>query len=441
MNDECIKCSLNENCERTTSVTCVEKTCSSCNSTKYILNAENVCESNNIYCEEYSGMYCEKCIYGFNFDTMSTCIDGDIDNCFEYDSKGQCIKCVDNLSYDSSTQQCSSCNVDNCNSCSYTDPDICSICSTGYSLTSDYSQCIICNVTNCEYCDASDSNKCVSCIGGYYIDTDYSCSLQDIDNCITYGEGNTCEQCDDEYVLYDGICEECEVIDCKTCSSSICDECLSGFIYNGSGSCIQCQDNCDTCGYDEETESITECTKCKDGFGLVDGSCLQCNSGCKYCDNDNDKCSTCYDNYFMKTDFTCGKCNDNCVAAIIGSGLCVHSSYECTTIVTDGCIRFDKNGGCIECENEYYTLKDNICYSYFSSISANKTVMGCYKYDMSDEQPIFEYYEPENNECVNPFTSESTTSTESTTSENSNNEDSGHYIMVLSFILAITLLI
>lgn len=216
------------------------------------------------------------------------------------------------------------CNVANCQVCSYT--GVCGLCDNNYILqintttSISYCQAVACNITNCLTC--WQDNICTTCAPSYYVAPDGSCLAGSApDKCIRFIGCLSCNQsqcnlCKIGFYLDNGICFRIFTAQIQYCSSYFnwltCQVCSSGYMvtmgytcqiipnFNCTlSNCVYCTSNnvCGSCaaGYQissnqcvPQTCSIpnclscnqTVCQACQQTYALVNGTCLQKSYGC-----------------------------------------------------------------------------------------------------------------------------------------------------------------
>ena len=106
------------------------------------------------------------------------------------------------------------------------------------------------------------------------------------DKCVKYMIGGGCAICHDGFYNNDRACAEC-MDECRTCSDGAsCSLCSSAFFMSNDG---MCKDKSDVVGCAVEVDSDFGCTKCKDGYFLLDRECFACVSvfvDCTTCTED-----------------------------------------------------------------------------------------------------------------------------------------------------------
>ena len=214
---------------------------------------------------------------------------------------------------------------------------------------------------------------------------------------------------------------------CESCKdSSTCYKCYNNFLYNNkcqsycpSGyyantathKCVQCTSPCAAC-----STSISKCTKCKEGFYLLDEKCIPkcpvgyyvesqkcmpCKSPCENCTSET-TCLTCLGDYV----FNNGKCEDKCPDGMVRNGnvcekchpfcsTCSQTAAECTSCI-DGyylhgtkCLAscpdttYEKGGQCVDCKSPCKTCTDDAEHcttcidNFLLHVSENKCVGAC----------------------------------------------------------------
>ena len=82
---------------------------------------------------------------------------------------------------------------------------------------------------------------------------------------------------------------------CKTCQEGPfnCLSCNESFYLSLNNTCLLCLEPCKTCS----NQSI--CLTCIDNYFLFSGKCYQCNLNCNTIEDDNCKCKSCNDGYYL----------------------------------------------------------------------------------------------------------------------------------------------
>jgi hypothetical protein len=102
---------------------------------------------------------------------------------------------------------------------------------------------------------------------------------------------------------------------CAVCTNpTSCSSCQNGFVLDANNFCIKCAGNCKTC----TTSELDVCLSCFNGFYLSTGTCLRCNETCLTCTSSPaaTDCSACKVGFFIDaTDApgSCAPCIENCV--------------------------------------------------------------------------------------------------------------------------------
>lgn len=196
-------------------------------------------------------------------------------------------------------------------------------------------------------------------------------------------------------VLFIRIClsAECKIDHCAECTSlSQCTKCIDGYGLDN-GKCEQCPKTCETCDYYSGYGELT-CTKCAlghyegalrpggEGSGFL--TCLECNLeggqvGCLRCTS-YDNCEACFSNYYYDGK-ECHLCNENCATCENKADYYTkcndefyldESTHTCGRCPTN-CLHCDSNG-CTECKDEYYP----------SGTGCEKCTDNCLKCDNSE---------------------------------------------------------
>jgi len=184
--------------------------------------------------------------------------------------------------------------------------------------------------TNCNYCvEGNNNNKCIACDAGYYLDSNNACQKISTSNCLydTTGE-NKCSKCYDKY-SYDEDTGKCVVQTnnpkhCKQFINGVCVKYFGGFYFDDE---LNAEVEIKNCIENNDEDDQSKCTKCAEGFALIDGKCTS-----QYCDLKECK-------YFAKE--YCEICNHNC-------------TLEGDTCKSKYCEVFDDEGNCLRCVYGYY---------------------------------------------------------------------------------------
>jgi hypothetical protein len=355
MNPDTKKC---EKCEQTECDSCDAKNpknCNTCQAGYFMYNG--VCYPRCPNGTSPKGTTCEPCPEG-----CSNCKDGKCQGCGEgkVSKDGKCVtECGSGYVLESGV--CTKCDDSNCDKCATskkcekclpptylnTENDKCETsCETGYYKDDKTQKCEPCD-QKCNKCNGE--KECVKCDKG-----------------LSLINGVCTSTCPDGTSSVDGVCKPCDDKKCNQCPNSTnnCEECKEGELYNGiclpkcpagtyrvNGVCKDCNPKCNDCGGKED------CTKCKDGFSLVNGKCENvCSDGmtlvngkcvkcqdenCKSCLSDINQCVDCKppfylfrsqcrivcpDGWFVEGD-TCKKCGEGCNQC--------NSNTDCTKCVGD----------------------------------------------------------------------------------------------------------
>ncbi|EAS05890.2 zinc finger lsd1 subclass family protein (macronuclear) [Tetrahymena thermophila SB210] len=248
-----------------------------------------------------------------------------------------------------------------CDSCS--SPTKCTKCKNNFYLSNLFT-CInncfadrSCACLNKAYACDQSGRKPVVCNSGKFVDHNgqsYPCP----NNCLQLPPGVTCTICQGTYLHKDGSCDfKCPATFVKNDKNYSCDcrqnseyskidkncPCKDGYVDQG-GVCQECiLPNCSICA------SLIECSKCSQGYYLLNKSCLsECpptfvaNKIKKSCDcppNSTIFENTCRCNPgFFEVEFDCKLCTNNC-------SVCASQT------------------SCSKCEKKYYLHLDGSCVS------------------------------------------------------------------------------
>ena len=177
----------------------------------------------------------------------------------------------------------------------------CHECETDYLVSKDYKSCI--EFPNCEYLDNNvEENLCGECKAGYAFSSDKKSCIK-FENCYQLKEDITkCEKCVEHF--YPDDKGQCQRTLCSDYSSeNVCTECYEGYFLNDKKEC--------------EKIKIENCLK-------LDKT-------------DSNKCGKCIAGITPNND---GKCN-------------------LPANIIKGCFKYDKDGNCVDCEEEYYDTISN----------------------------------------------------------------------------------
>ena len=145
--------------------------------------------------------------------------------------------------------------------------------------------------------------------------------------------GGKCYYCEDDYAIsYDG--QKC--ISFKNCEQldegdKKCSECKYGFLPNSDGQCER-----STCS--KKNEDV--CTSCHRGYYLKENQCQKITLPyCVEVSNSNENV-----------------CEECLYGISLLNGECVVPEK-----IIKGCVQYDTNGKCIECEEDFYTFNNGNC--------------------------------------------------------------------------------
>lgn len=199
------------------------------------------------------------------------------------------------------------CNVNGCQTCSFT--NFCGVCNTNFilqinSLTMQpYCQQVNCTVANCANC--YQNNVCASCSQGFYLGPTGTClsgtaPVTCSANCAACSSGTNCTMCNFGFYLQNGGCFSNTGTLVTNCQSGFtgytCQLCNNNFVVNPSYQCVanpgfNCMvANCAICA-----NAATTCDLCLPGYFINGADCTQltCNiNGCQTC-LDSTHCNTC----------------------------------------------------------------------------------------------------------------------------------------------------
>ncbi|EKE41834.1 hypothetical protein ENUP19_0009G0012 [Entamoeba nuttalli] len=393
------------------------------------------------HCKTIKNNRCYKCFDGYHIH-HGECEKNDI-LCVEY-HKGHCQKCREG--YTLIGDECKKCNVPGCVDC---DGDVnkCNWC---------YHQFLRINGSCIQTIDACDTyvnplfekSPCLNCREAYWIE-DGKCVKTQIEHCMSVNKAHLCGTCYEPYEVNENgtacVIKEKKQIDgsefnlyvrCELLQLDIpeCMKCDDGFYRSnktGEYKCHECtesdkttcegkdKDSCRKCNSDcsfvngkcELTncaehslpyDSIpSKCKRCKPGYIPVDFEFCKKSDGCLK--KVGDKCSECYDNYFITKDFSCEPCDVSCQT-------CSNSAKQCTSCVNEGyshsyeTCEVCSDTGCSNCdENKDFCTH---CYDGYSVDENGKCVLKCFETDgkvcticrdMYDGK--YKFYLPTNGTC------------------------------------------
>jgi proprotein convertase subtilisin/kexin type 5 len=353
---------------------------------------------------------------------------------------GICVpKCSERFYNEPGTNKCFKCEIPNCTNCikTFNEQLHCDACESGFFLengkcvkecSQGYGQigdsCKKCTNDNCGRC-SSNMIDCVDCRSDwfYYLNNCYSkcpsettqysykgkmscvkcpsgCSTCQIDNidavtgaftfikqsCTCYSpkvnKDGVCvdPECGPDQVLTQIGCQNCTDKNCQTCNSqdlSKCERCKEGFFdfnnecvtkcpsfyYKDNNSCKPCKENCGSC------KNSDKCDTCKTNYYLTDsGECVICNAEnlsvidntyckpcSKYCKSclpgSTEKCKTCPSGEFLYKETCVTMCPDGFYSEYLECKECSSTCKKCNNSHT-----------CSECR-EGLVLINGLCVS------------------------------------------------------------------------------
>ena len=310
--DECITCARTDYLEqsdlscrpltRVSSCEVYEKLsdqCKHCETKKYL--KEQKCHfvdklvKNCLFYD--ASQICEKCKDGFYTQDGTTCSQGDIEGCLEYESKDVCLEC--DVFYRLASGNCQ--HLTGCTFLSPNNPFDCQECEVGKYYLTDSRTCSPRDETlNCREYDPS-SNKCSTCQEYHWLDENKNCIAHTkMENCRQYeADKNKCSLCNSESFLY----EEGDNTICKPVSKKI----QNCFVYSNNQTCDICIEDYipqnDTCVLGnipgcKYFNSFVSCSTCYYGYYLEESSshCIEysLDLDCKEWNPSKDECLSCH---------------------------------------------------------------------------------------------------------------------------------------------------
>ena len=380
------------------------KNCSQCFD-PYYLSENKLCVKSK-YCQVgvIGAGKCKQCYenYFLTKDEFSCTISGNCIKGFGHNAK--CEECEKEFYIDLNDGICYSNQENNDKKFCYSFKDKCTKCIDGYYLGQD-SKCS--NTTNCY---ESNIGICSTCIDGYHLGKlDYKCT--NISNCIKTNYYQRCEECDDNYFLFNDTCvnDDKDGGKYKNCKmvyyySDHCDACKNGFYidesdylcYSNQGDDNQyykCsivktdsegKKSCEGCespyylGEDKKCSSINGCAKSE-----TPDICLECIEG--MCQNHLKK--TCEQNSYIDEDYSTDENNGVCFRCRETNihGTQCEKCEEGYTLSSDGfCINetlCDKKSGndCIQCKQNVKTEEGLTSYCLNDKFGCVDSLDGCLK--------------------------------------------------------------
>ena len=371
---ECIQCSLSAT-KTKCSICLIDGKCTECQN--YYLKQNDVCVACPTGCLTCSSTtICTVCDAGYMFSSGSCylCEAGSsLTKCEVCVVANKCTKCATGYWVDSGNGNCAAC-ISNCLSCSAASG--CSKCPNGYILNDN--ACVKCDLGSSSYClNCPKDGKCTECMIGYYINSDFLCAQCD-SKCTSCSISDTnCQSCADGFILEGNSCQPCKpgsyTTKCTFCpTNGKCLSCEDGNYVNEFGYCTTCALNCKTCS----SSASNQCLSCLDEYILEEGECIKCEKNsvktkCERCAK-GDQCEKCALTYFVNNKIKCESCSTNCkqctTAAstectsclneyILVSKSCVICSIT-STLTT--CATCPTDGKCSSCQESNY-LNDFVC--------------------------------------------------------------------------------
>ena len=397
-------------------------------------------------------------IPNFNFTIIdeyidSECIKGNGSYCKECDTgdrNNYCKSCNEGYYLPKfGATECRKCN-EGCKECYENEEDlstICNVCEDGYKIFDGncIKDCEIGENEKCYDCktEIGKNDQCLNCNEGYYFNAAYNtsiCTKIEIDNCkISKIESDIliCLNCSEGYYLKDNICyESCKIGEnekCASCNQTFefrenCETCNPGFYLDSRINSTKCQ-SCSKnnlsyfCGECDIIFGQIKCTKCKEGFILIDDTCYKnCDENCLDCVFDgihNGTCRQCKEQYYLEdnlvvenynyyNEFYCAKCPTGCID-------CLNYDSETNSLKIDCffCLPGYKLSNNLTCEfeckigekNLCLTCDDNVkdrCASCNSGYYLNTADGTCYSCEVENCDKCSLEYEVLNNTCIKP---------------------------------------
>ncbi|EWS75296.1 transmembrane protein, putative (macronuclear) [Tetrahymena thermophila SB210] len=335
--------------------------CQQCNN-GYFYAGQNTC----LPCQQGSGVGVYDCISCSSFNYCLKC-----QTLINFN--GMCLsQCLENYYFNQQQQNCQRCNFP-CLNCS--DQNTCTSCIDGYYLLGDY--CLKCDV-KCKTCNGGTDQDCllcnqpfmpqqidqiecvIKCSIGYY-QTNYSCLKcnKACSQCID--QTNVCEVCAEGYYKNsDQSCQPCEDF-CQICTGiNSCTQCQNGYLLfqgtcleqcpegylNSNGICIPCNSNCKSCQI-----SIDNCVSCNDGYYILNNACLPCVNNCSLCSSST-SCTKCQLGYFLEDSICKTQCQKEGFYQDYTQYMCLPCDASCRNCISGA---FNK---CLNCYDGYYLEND-----------------------------------------------------------------------------------
>lgn len=303
---------VDPNCQTINPVT---RACQIC-VVNYKLNPNGVCKFMDPNCQQFnSNGDCLRCLNGYSVkSSLQYCVYQDV-NCLIFNNvSGGCTMCKPFFSYNEQVQLC----VPLPDYCLTGDMlGRCSSCMDGYTLISNYNCLWITPaVPNCKIVSKDNFTRCVLCNSGSYSANGVCrplpvfCALYDSVN-------NQCQQCNDNGLLRNGVCvdKSCQIFDLE----GGCLACIPSYQFNSFGQCIfTAKDpNC-------KNFAFGICQSCIERFYFnFQFVCTAVSPLCKTYDSNSGFCLSCYDGYELNVN---GGCFINTYYSIVGNSDILSSS-------------------------------------------------------------------------------------------------------------------
>ena len=350
-------------------------TCTACAPT-YRLNGV-VCTSCAVNCATCTAAACSTCSSGAVLVGVGCYLCTDISqqgsagctSCVSSGSRVECSACSAGYYLDPSVKKCFTCHSKFPNSvlCTFYAPLQCSN-DAHATLTSRYylvsGQCVA-NSNNCKDM-ANSAGQCSLCYftaaTGYYSLQSGVCVLCNVVGCKTYSSTCQCLSCNNGYQFINNQCNACQTLHCTTCQALVtaCQTCNVAYGRLSSACQLCTPANCYNCDGDN-----TVCAVCNQGYYLNSGKCYSCQANCQSCTS-NTICTACNTGYYLQTNGRCKVLPSNCLdidTTTLSStvGACKRCSY--------GYILLD--GNCYPCGLTLFNVK----HVLFSWICATITTV------------------------------------------------------------------
>ncbi|KAL4506331.1 hypothetical protein ABPG73_017065 [Tetrahymena malaccensis] len=320
-------------------------------------------DNQNKICLPICDPLCKTCVKPLNKNSCLSCFDQYYlfnDECLECsppcltctNTNSNCLSCINNYIYNSSTNLCLPNCPQNCQDCTPNNDFsnnsnffICIKCKDGYFLDQN-KNCQNCQLP-CLNCQTNATN-CTNCIQNYQLNTQNNqCFPQCDQSCSTCSlplDENSCLSCFDGFYLKSGKCLQCTQ-PCKNCqfNDTYCTSCIQYYgLDSSTNQCLLlCPIGCKECS---NQNGFSSCSSCIDGYYLTNGQCLLCQNPCLTCQNDAQNCLSCIKQYKLITNTQSNYCSPVC-------------DISCKT-----CTAPNDYSKCTSCTTGYY-LQQNSCLS------------------------------------------------------------------------------